>query len=90
MLPCQPEYGRKEIRKVAIGQSDIVVSWAWVKVEEKERVLQVVALDDRRFGSSEVGTESALTVVGHLERIRYRRGGNDGAQELENMPWQVW
>ena len=86
MLPCQPENGRKEIRKVAIGQSDIVVSWAWVKVEGKGRVLRVVALDDRRFGSSGVGIASALVEVGHLERVHCRHGGNDGVQGLENKP----
>jgi hypothetical protein len=85
------QYERKEIRKDAIDRSGIAVSWAcWVKVEEKEPVLRVEALDDRYFGSYEVGIASALIEVGHFERLHCRHDGNDGAQELVNMPWQVW
>lgn len=87
MLPCRPEHGRKEIRKVEIGQSGIAVSWAWVKVEGKERVLRVVELDGRHFDSFEIASE--LIEAGHLERLHCRHGGNDAVQGLENMPWQV-
>ena len=59
-------------------------------MEEKERVLRVEALGDNYFGSSEAGIASVLIEVGHLERLHCRHGGNDGAQELVNMPWQVW
>ena len=50
----------------------------------------VLALDDSYFGSSEAEIASVLIEVGHLEMVHCRHGGNDGVQELENMPWQVW
>lgn len=53
-------------------------------------MLRVEVLDDRYFGSSEVEVESVLIEVGHLERLHFHHGGNDGAQELVNMLWQVW
>ena len=53
-------------------------------------MLGVEVLDDRCFGLSEVEVESVLTEVGHLERLHCHHDGNDGAQELVNMLWQVW
>lgn len=53
-------------------------------------MLRVEVLDDKCFGSSEVEVENALIEVGHLERLHCHHGGNDGAQELVNMLWQVW
>lgn len=92
MLLFQPEYGRKGIRKALTGRSGIVASWAWMTamVEGKERVSLVVVLDDRRFDLTEVGIGSALVEIGQLERFHFHHGDNDGAQELENMPWQAW
>ena len=51
-------------------------------------MLRVEVPDDRCFGLSEV--EGVLIEVGHLERFHCHHGGNDGAQELVNMLWQVW
>lgn len=53
-------------------------------------MLRVEVLVDTCFGSSEVDVENALIEVVHLERPHYHHGGNDGAQELVNMLWQVW
>ena len=53
-------------------------------------MLRVEVLDDKCYGSSEVGVESVLIEIVHLGRLHCHHGGNDGAQELVNMLWQVW
>ena len=53
-------------------------------------MLRVEVLDDRCFGSSEAEVESVMIEVDQLERLHCHHGGNDGAQELVNMLWQVW
>ena len=50
-------------------------------------MLRVEVLADTCYGDE---VENALIEVVHLEKLHCHRGGNDGAQELVNMLWQVW